>query len=97
MFPEIVASSLFLQNAGLSAHQKSMVLASAGGWGGPSLGNMKRHMRRMLQPCGVDLKQDALIADNDLNVMRSDSTLHDDSNVKVNVGEAQVVKKGRGK
>ena len=37
MFPEMVVSSLCLQNAGLASHQKSMVLTSTGG--DPSLEN----------------------------------------------------------
>ena len=39
-FPEMVVSSLCLQNAGLSSHQKSMVLTSTGG--DPSLENTKK-------------------------------------------------------
>ena len=68
MFPEIIASSLCLRHAGLSPHQKSLVLASTGG--DASLETMKKHMRRILQPCGVDLERDASIVNNDLKVMR---------------------------
>ena len=68
LFPEIIVSSLRLRHAGLSPNQKSLVLASTGG--DASLETMKKHMRRILQPCGVDLKQDALIVGNDLNAMR---------------------------
>ena len=53
-------------------------------------------MRRILQPWGVDLKQDALIADNDLNVTRTDPDLPNDSNAKVDVGEAKVATKKTG-
>ena len=48
-------------------------------------------MRRILQPRGADLKQDALNADCDLDVTRPASVSPDDSNVKVDVGAAQVV------
>ena len=72
-FPEIVVSSLCLQNAGLTTHQKSMVLTGTGG--DPSLENMIKHMRRILQPCGVDLKHDALMVDSNLNIVNSSSTL----------------------
>ena len=96
MFPEMIVSSLCLHHAGLSTNQKSLISASTGD--DTSLENMKRHMRRILQPCGVDLKQDALIADDDSNVMRPASVTPDDSNVKVDLGEAQAVsKKKKGK
>ena len=95
MFPEIIVSSLRLHHAGLSPHQKSLVLASTGG--DTSLETMKKHMRRILQPCGVDLKRDALIVNNDLKVMRAASSYPDDSNVKVDMGEAQVASKKKRK
>ena len=41
-----------------------MVLASTGG--DPSLDVMERHVRRILQPCGMEMKQDALAAKGDL-------------------------------
>ena len=94
MFPDIIVSSLCLHHAGLSSNQKSLVLASTGG--DTSLETMKKHMRRILQPCGVDLKQDALIADDDLNEMRPASVTPNDLNVKVNLGEAQVASDVRG-
>ena len=86
MFPEIIVSSLRLHHAGLSPNQKSLVLASAGG--DTSLGITKKRTRRILQPRGVDLKQDALMVDNDLNVIRPASVSPDDSTVKVDAGEA---------
>ena len=83
MFPEMVVSSMCLQNAGLSSHQKSMVLTSTGG--DPSLENTKKQMRRILQPCGTDLKQDAMAVNND------------DLNVVPGLGEAKLVSKKKNK
>ena len=57
-FPDVMLPSLCLQNSGVTPNQKSMILSSAGG--DPSLNVMKRHMRRISQPCGMALKQDAL-------------------------------------
>ena len=58
---------------------------------------MKKRMRRILRPRGADLKQDALMVDNDLSVTRPASVSPDDLNVKVDVGEAQVVSKKKRK
>ena len=64
-FPGIMLSSLRLQNSGITPNQKSMILSSAGG--DPSLDAVKRHMRRILQPCRMALKQDALAVKDDLS------------------------------
>ena len=95
MFPEVAVSSLRLHRAGLSPNQKSLVLASTGG--DASLETMKKHMRRILQPCGMDLKRGALIVNNDLKVKRSASGSPDDSTVTGDMGEAQVVSKKKKK
>ena len=42
-----------------------MILSSTGG--GPPSDVMKRHMRRILQPCGMALKQGALVVRDDLS------------------------------
>ena len=63
MFPEI-SSSLRLRYAGLTQNQKSAILSITGGE--PSLEVVKRHMRRISQPCGVEMRQDALLAKGDL-------------------------------
>ena len=65
--------------------------------GDTSLETMGKHMRRILQPCDVDLEQDALMVDNDLNVIRPASVSPDDADVKVDVGEAQVAPKKKGR
>ena len=64
MFPDITSSSLRLQNAGLTPNRKSMILSSMGG--DPSLEAMKRHTRRISQPCGMEMKQDVRVATGDL-------------------------------
>ena len=93
-FPEIAVSSLCLQNAGLTTHQKSMVLTGTGG--DPSLGNMIKHMRIILQPCGVDLKHDALMVDSDLNIANSPSTLMNGLQSDEDVKDAKVVSSKKG-
>ena len=64
IFPYITSSSLRRQNAGLAPNQKSMTLSRTGG--DPSLEATKRHMRRISQPCGVEMKQDVPAAKGDL-------------------------------
>ena len=91
MFPEIIVSSLYLHHAGLSPNQKSLELASPGG--DASFETTKKHMKRIPQACGVDLKLDSLNADCDLDVMRPASVSPADSHVKEDVSEAQVVSK----
>ena len=61
---DIMLSPLRLHRAGRIPNQKSMIRSITGG--DPSLETMKRHMRQMSQPCGVELKQDALVAEDDL-------------------------------
>ena len=95
MFPDIVISSLRLHHAGLSPTQKSLVLASTGG--DNSLETMKKRMRRILQPCGMDVKRDALIVNNDMKVLNSTSSYTDDSDVKADVGDAQIASKKKRK
>ena len=95
MFPDIVVSSLRLHQAGLSPNQKSLVLASTGG--DTSLETMKKHMRRILQPCIVDAKRDALVVNNDLKALNSAPSQLDDSIGKVDVGEAQIASKKSGR
>ena len=62
--PDILTSSLRLQHSGLTPNQKSMILSSAGG--DLSLETTNRHMRRIPQPCGMELKQDVPAAKDDL-------------------------------
>ena len=58
-------SSLCIHYAGIAPNQKSMVTASTRG--DLSLVAAKRHMRRSLGPCGMGMKQDALLLKNDPN------------------------------
>ena len=58
---------------------------------------MKKRMRRILQPCGADARRDALIVNNDMKVLNSTSSYTDDSNVKVDVGDAQIASKKKRK
>ena len=91
-------SFLRLQNSGITPNQKSMILSSAGG--NPSLDVMKRHMRRILQPCGMELKQDALVVKDDL-LKSQDSPLgpaaRDASGDKVAIGDANMLPKKKKK
>ena len=58
-----MSPSLCPHHAGITPNQKSMILPGAGG--DPSLETMKRHMRRILQPCGMELKQDVRVVKDD--------------------------------
>ena len=94
IFPEIFSSSLRPHNAGLTPNQKSMVMASTGG--DPSLEVMNRHMRRILQPCDMGMKQDALLAEGDL--LKAYQTLsRPDVNDDLNEKEGQAVPKKKRK
>ena len=98
IFPDILLPSFCLRNAGLAPNQKSTILSSTGG--DPSLEAMKRHMRRILQPCGMEMQQDAPLVSNDLlkahqNLPGSDANkaLRDETPI----GDAQVAPKEKKK
>ena len=63
IFPDITLSFLCRHNAGITPNQRSMILSSAGG--DQSFETVKRHMRRISQPCEMELKQDVLVAKDD--------------------------------
>ena len=94
VFPGIGFASARKHNAGLSPNQKSMVRASTGGE--PSLEEVKRHMRRISQPCGMEMKRDALSVKGDLleahqTLSRPDAK--DDLDEETLVGEAHATPK----
>ena len=75
-----------------------MVLSSTGG--DPSLGVMKRHMRRISLHCGMERKQDALLAKDNLlkarqNLPRSD--VNNAAHEETLIGDAQVAPKKKKK
>ena len=75
-----------------------MVRASTGGE--PSLEEVKRHMRRISQPCGMEMRQDALLAKGDLYKAHQTlpmPNLNGNLNEKIPVGEAQAVSKEKRK
>ena len=72
-------------------------MASTGG--DPALEVMKRHMRRILQPCGVEMKQDTQLAKGDL--LKAHPTLpssdtNDDLYERTPIGEGQPAPKKKG-
>ena len=99
IFPDIMLSSLRLHHAGLTPNQKSMILSSAGG--DPPLETMRRHTRRISQPCGVELKRDVLAEKDDLLNTQQPPTRPDAIGVlrdETFIGDAQVApKKKKGK
>ena len=76
-----------------------MGLPSTGG--DPSLEVMKRHMRRISQPCGLEMQRDALLAKDDLLKVRQSLPRSGVSNAvqeETRIGDAQVApKKEKGK
>ena len=96
--PDVMLSSLCLQHSGITPNQKSMILSSTGG--GPSLEVMRRHMRRILQPCGVELKQDVLVVKGDApktQAVSSGSVANDGSDARPAIGDATVASKKKKK
>ena len=99
IFPDIMTSALRLYHTGPTPKNKSMILSINGG--DPSLETTKR---RILQPCGVEPKQDVLVVEDDLlNTQESPSrpvankTLGDETFIGGAQEESKKKKKNRKK